>query len=89
MKKIMGELRPVMRGWFNYFQHSHRWVFPTLDKWIRGRLRSILRHRHGGQGRGQGHDHYRWRNSTFTDLGLFSLEAAWTSAKSLRHGATH
>lgn len=85
MKEIIGTLTPKMRGWFNYFQHSRRWVFPMLDGWIRGRLRSILRRRAGRGGRAHGLEHYRWPNSTFTALGYFSLEAAWKAAKSLQH----
>ena len=84
MEVIIAQLRPMMRGWFNYFCHSRRWVFPTLDKWIRGRLRSILRRRHGLRGRSRGRDHQRWPNSAFTALGYFSLEAAWKAAKSLQ-----
>lgn len=85
MARIIERLGETMRGWFNYFQHSRKWVFPDLDRWIRGRLRSILRRRTGRCGRGRGHDHQRWPNSYFTDLGYFSLEAAWISAKSLHH----
>jgi RNA-directed DNA polymerase len=88
MKSIVAALRPVMRGWFHYFQHSSRWVFPELDCWIRGRLRSILRRRTGRHGRARGRDHQRWPNSTFTALGYFSLKAAWIAAKSLPKGAT-
>jgi RNA-directed DNA polymerase len=84
LEQIIAGLTPTMRGWFCYFQHSRRWVFPALDGWIRGRLRSILRRRQGRRGRGRGYDHQRWPNSYFTDLGYFSLEAAWYSAKSLR-----
>ena len=84
MEQIIARLTPTMRGWFCYFQHSRRWVFPALDGWIRGRLRSILRRRQGRRGRGRGYDQQRWPNSYFTDLGYFSLEAAWYSAKSLR-----
>jgi RNA-directed DNA polymerase len=82
MKRIIKGLTPTMRGWFNYFQHSRRRIFPSLDGWIRGRLRSILRRRAGRDGRGRGLDHQRWPNSYFTELGFFSLEAAWQSAKS-------
>ena len=84
MEEIIAALTPLMRGWFNYFCHSRKWVFPTLDQWIRGRLRSILRRRHGLRGRSHGRDHQRWPNSAFTALGYFSLEAAWKAAKSLQ-----
>ncbi|MCF7890846.1 group II intron reverse transcriptase/maturase, partial [Candidatus Bipolaricaulota bacterium] len=47
-----------------------------LDKWIRMRLRSILRRRAGRKGRGRGRDHQRWPNTYFTKRGLFSLAEA-------------
>jgi len=47
-------LNEVLRGWFGYFQHSHCTTFPTMDSYIRGRLRSILRKRRGGRGRARG-----------------------------------
>ena len=50
-----------------------RRTFATLDGWVRMRLRSILRHRQGGQGRGRGADHQRWPNAFFAEHGLFSL----------------
>ncbi len=34
-----------LRGWFEYFKHSHPWTFVRLDRWLRRRLRSILRKR--------------------------------------------
>jgi RNA-directed DNA polymerase len=84
MKAIISELKPKMRGWFEYFKHSRGWVFKKLDKWIRGRLRGILKKRDGRKGRERQPDHYRWPNSTFTALGFFSLEEAWNAAMSLR-----
>jgi RNA-directed DNA polymerase len=70
---IIAQLNPALRGWFNYFQHSHPFTFVRLDKWIRMRLRSILRCRQGKRGRGRGDDHKLWPNTFFTDQGLFSL----------------
>ena len=66
----------TLRGWFEYFKHSHKATFPPLDSWVRMRLRSILRKRAGGRGRGHGRDHYRWPNAFFAGHGLFSLTAA-------------
>src|SRR5262249_50164186 len=47
LKVIITGLAPTLRGWFEYFQHSYRSTFPTLDSWIRMRLRSLLRKRQG------------------------------------------
>jgi RNA-directed DNA polymerase len=70
------DLNRTLKGWFGYFKHSHKFTFTTLDRWVRMRLRSILRHRQGGQGRGRGADHQRWPNAYFAELGLFSLATA-------------
>ena len=72
---IIADVNRSAQGWFGYFQHSYRTTFNNLDGWIRMRLRSILRKRHGGSGRGRGTDHQRWPHAYF-DLGLFSLQAA-------------
>jgi len=73
---IIESLTGTLQGWFGYFRHCHRNVFTSLDSWIRGRLRSILRKRAGGRGRSRGRDHQRWPNSYFDDQGLFSLVTA-------------
>jgi RNA-directed DNA polymerase len=76
LRVAVEDLNATLQGWFQYFQHSHRNTFASLDKWIRMRLRSILRKRQGGRGRGRGSDHQRWNNDFFRELGLFSLSAA-------------
>jgi RNA-directed DNA polymerase len=73
---IIADLNRTLRGWFEYFKHSHRTTFPALDGWLRMRLRSILRKRHGRQGRGRGADHQRWPNAYFAGQGLFCLTTA-------------
>ena len=73
---IVAELNPVLRGWFGYFQHSHRRTFPGIDKWVRMRLRSLLRKRRGRKGRGRGADHQHWPNAYFRALGLYDLVTA-------------
>jgi RNA-directed DNA polymerase len=73
-------LTQMMRGWFGYFQHSHRTTFPQVDGYVRARLRAILRKRAGKKGRARGTDHQQWRNHYFTELGLFSLTQAHVSA---------
>lgn len=74
---IITDINRTTRGWFEYFHRSVMNVMTELDKWIRMRLRSILRKRRRRRGRGRGRDHNRWPNAYFTKLGLFSLEAAW------------
>jgi RNA-directed DNA polymerase len=76
LQMIIESLNPTLRGWFGYFKHSYKTTFPTLDGWIRMRLRSILRKRHGRKGRGRGLDHHRWPNAFFAEHGLYSLKAA-------------
>jgi RNA-directed DNA polymerase len=80
LPEIIRRVNPVLRGWFEYFQHSLANVFPTLDGWVRMRLRSILRKRHRRRGRGRGLDHQRRPDAFFADLGLFSLAAAHAAA---------
>ncbi len=80
LRAIVTDLNRTLKGWFDYFQHSHRFTFPALDRWTRMRLRSILRHRRGRKGRGRGSDHQRWPNAFFAALGLFSLTAAHAAA---------
>lgn len=85
MKQIIGDLNRILKGWFNYFQHSVRNVFQTQDKWVRNRLRTLLRRRHKGQGRARGRDFQRWPNAYFAELGLFSLAIARAQASHVRH----
>jgi len=73
---IIANVNRTLRGWFEYFQHSNRRTFPTIDSWVRMRLRSILRRRAGRRGRGRGDDHHRWPNAYFAEQKLYSLVAA-------------
>ena len=74
------KLNPILKGWFEYFKHSHKWTFKAIDGWLRMRLRSIMRKRHGRKGRGHGLDNHRYPNTYFAGIGLFSLEAAYAEA---------
>lgn len=76
MKCIVKDINQSVCGWFEYFKHSDKTTFGVLDSWIRMRLRSILRKRHGRKGRGRGADHQRWPNAYFASLGLFTLSTA-------------
>jgi RNA-directed DNA polymerase len=73
---IIDGINRTLRGWFEYFKHSRKYTFPMIDKWVRRRLRSILRKRMGLHGISRGHDHYRWPNEYFRVHGLFSLVEA-------------
>ncbi|HWT79899.1 MAG TPA: group II intron reverse transcriptase/maturase, partial [Candidatus Methylomirabilis sp.] len=76
LQATITDLNRTLRGWFEYFQHSHRVTFTALDKWVRMRLRSLLRFRQGRKGRGRDLDHQRWPNAFFAKQGLFSLTEA-------------
>ena len=84
MKCIIDDLNRSLKGWFEYFRHSNRKTFQMTDKWIRMRLRSILRKRKGCHGRGRGYDHFKWPNAYFSGLGLFTLTAAHAQARQSR-----
>jgi len=43
LAKVIEELKPVMRGWINYYRHATvKDIFEGLDQWIRRKLRCIL-----------------------------------------------
>jgi RNA-directed DNA polymerase len=76
MRTICEDLSRTLRGWFGYFKHSKANVFGSVDAYVRGRLRSILRKRNKKKGRGRGSDHQRWPNAYFTTMGLYTLKQA-------------
>ena len=80
MKAICADLNLTLKGWYGYFQHSVPHVLESTDGDVRGRLRSILRCRMKRKGRAKGKDHYRWPNTYFSAVGLYSLKQAHTAA---------
>ena len=86
---IILNVNRTLRGWFQYFQHSHPYTFRVVDGWVRMRLRSILRHRQGGRGRGRGFDHHRWSNAFFAGHGLYSLAVAHARVRQSSLEVTH
>ena len=80
LKEIITDVNRTLRGWYGYFQHSKPNVFPTVDGYVRRRLRSLLQWRMDGQGKGRGEAHHRWPNPWFAQHGLLSLTAEheWT-----------
>jgi len=89
LQRVILEMNPMLRGWFAYFCHSHKYTFERLDRWIRVRLRSLLRKRQKRRGRGRGRDHQRWPNAFFARQGLYSLylahQRACQSARAVPH----
>lgn len=80
LQEIIRRVNSVNRGWFEYFKHSRKFTFESLDGWVRMRLRSILRRRQGKRGRGRGIDHHLWPNAFFAEHGLFSHFTAYAQA---------
>ena len=81
LPRIIADLNRTLRGWFEYFKHSHRATFPPLDGWIRRRLRNLLRKRSRRKGISRGSDNLRWPNAFFAKHGLFSLHHASVLAR--------
>lgn len=86
MRMIVEDVNRTVRGWMGYFKHSIANIFPPLDQWVRGRLRTIQRKRRKGKGRARGRDHQRWPNAYFAELGLISMAFIRAKAANPRHG---
>jgi len=79
---IIVDLNRTLRGWFGYFKHAHPRTFTILDKFIRRRLRSLLRKQDKRPGFGRCRaDHQRWPNAFFAQAGLLALDTAWRTAR--------
>ena len=81
LSRIIADLNSTLRGWFEYFKHSHRSTFAPLDGWIRRRLRNILRKQHGRSGISRAFDNLRWPNALFAEHGLFNLHNAYAQVR--------
>jgi RNA-directed DNA polymerase len=85
LERIIGELNPMLRGWFVYFQSAIPTTFEDLDGFIRRRLRSILRKQDKRPAFGRSaSDHKQWPNAFFASLGLFTLKTAFEHARDSR-----
>jgi RNA-directed DNA polymerase len=85
LAKIIADLNPTLRGWFNYFKHAHPNTFKWMDSFVRRRLRAILRKQEKRPGMGLcREDHQRWPNQYFAAQGLFTMTAAWKLASQSR-----
>jgi RNA-directed DNA polymerase len=80
LQVIIADVNRTLRGWFGYFKHSYKTVFPGVDGWTRGRLRSLLRRRQKLRGKAKGKDHHRWPNAYFAGEGFYSLKEAFARA---------
>jgi RNA-directed DNA polymerase len=82
LARIVADLNPMLRGWFGYFKHAHRYTFAALDGFVRRRLRAILRKQEKRPGVGRClEDQQRWTNTFFAQVGLFALDTAWHAAR--------
>lgn len=82
---IIAKLNPMLRGWYEYFQHAHPWTYSGMDGFIRRRLRSLRRKQQKRPGTGRTPaDHRRWPNAYFAELGLFTMTEAHALASQSR-----
>jgi len=85
LTRIIMDLNPTLRGWFGYFKHAAPTVHRDLDRFVRRRLRAVLRkqNKRPASGRCKA-DHQRWPNAFFANQGLFTLTMALESARHSR-----
>jgi RNA-directed DNA polymerase len=85
LERIIGDLNPVLRGWFGYFKHATPALYGVIDGFVRRRLRAILRKQEKRPGIGRCEaDHRRWPNAFFAAHGLFTLRTAFEQARHSR-----
>jgi RNA-directed DNA polymerase len=83
LARIIADLNPALRGWFGYFKHATPTLFRNLDRFVRRRLRAVLRKQDKRPGFGRCKaDHLRWPNAFFETQGLFTF---YTALEQLRH----
>ena len=80
LQRIIATVNRHTRGWFAYFTHSRANPFPSLDGWLRRRLRAMIEKRHGRRNGGYGEPHHRWTNDFFAEQGFFSMTQAHAAA---------
>ena len=73
---IIAELNRTLRGWFEYFKHSHRTTFARSTAGSACVCGAFCANGTADAGRGRGGDHQRWPNAYFAEQGLFSLGTA-------------
>jgi RNA-directed DNA polymerase len=77
LERIIGDLNPRLRGWFNSFKQAVPSIHRLMDSFVRRRMRAIPRKQEKRPGFGRcPDDHARWPDKYFADLGLFTLSGA-------------
>jgi RNA-directed DNA polymerase len=85
LAKIIEDINPMLRGWFNYFKHADSVALIGIDGLVRRRLRALLRKQEKRPGMGRClDDHRRWPNKFFAAQGLFTITAARVLASQSR-----
>jgi RNA-directed DNA polymerase len=85
LERIIADLNPMLRGWFEYFKHAYWTTFTDIDGFVRRRLRALLRKQEKRPAFGRSlADSKRWPNAFFANKGLFTLHAAFCAARGSR-----
>lgn len=85
LERIIADLNPMLRGWFEYFKHAYWTTFTDIDGFVRRRLRALLRKQEKRPAFGRSlQDSKRWPNAFFANKGLFTLHAAFCAARGSR-----
>lgn len=83
--RVIEDINPILKGWYQYFKHAHRSTFPTVDAFVRRRLRGILLKQNKRKGVGNALSHsFRWPNAFFAERGLFTMKTAHVLASRSR-----
>jgi RNA-directed DNA polymerase len=83
LTQIVADLNPMLRGWFGYFKHARPAMLMGLDRFVRRRLRAVLRKQNKRPGFGRCMaDHRKWPIVFFKNQGLFTFN---TALEQLRH----
>lgn len=85
LERLIADLNPMLRGWFQYFKHAYSTTFTEIDGFVRRRLRAVLRKQEKRPAFGRSvEDSKRWPNAFFANKGLFTLHAAFCAARDSR-----
>lgn len=76
LDQIIAEMNPLLRGWSEYFKQCRLTELGELNRFVRQRLRGVLRYRSKRKGYVRFTDGFRWQNTYFEQHGLISLTTA-------------